>query len=538
MILKKQNASSYLRAVFDNLEDELLVIGNDNRIIEANEAVLRNHGKQRQNIIGQLCYEVSHGLPDICHAPYHECPIREVWETGKPHRVTHAHIYEINGEITTRFLDIIASPIKNKDGDVIAVVELLRDVTAAKETENQLTQAHRNLLALNTIAATVSQSLNLDVVLNTALDRTLEVMHETIGGILLWDEEKQALRYRVHRGLSSNYVKKMKCRVGEGIAGLVAQKGEAILVEDISADHRVVYPTLIASEQLSAFASVPLKSKEHILGVLNIFSHEPRKFKPEDIQLLSSIATQIAVALENAQLHHEIQRKDAIRGDLLREIFSVQEEERRRIARELHDETSQSLASLVAHLEATSLMLPGQIQQAKTRLQEAANISVAILDEIHRLIYELRPSLLDDLGLVAASRWLADNNLAKAGIHVDFQTKGRLHRLTSPVEATLFRVIQEAVSNIAKHSHAKKASIIIIFDKDMVKVRIKDDGIGFDVKHATASKIRPKGLGIVGMKERVELINGNITIASNPNKKGTAIEIEIPLGQGGTNVKN
>ncbi len=526
--MKDRGSPSYLQAIIDSLEDELLVVDRDYRIIEANEALLTRHGKRRQEVIGKYCYDVSHGLPELCHLPRHECPVKAVVETGKPIRVTHTHIYYVNGEKQERQLDIIASPITDSQGNITAVTEVMRDVTEAKELEAKMAETHQHLLALHAIATEVSQSLELDTVLGSALDKTLEVMNGNIGGILLLDEERQKLCYRVHRGLSSRYVGEMCLNLGEGIAGKVAQTGEPLLSEDISTDPRAAQPQLISTERLRAFASVPLRSKEKVLGVINIASYEARKFSTEDIRLLESIAAQVAVAVENAKLHQEVQRKEEIRGELLREIFSIQEEERKRIARELHDETSQSLASLAANLEATAGMLPPGANKVRARLRELQSLSISILDAIHKLTYELRPTLLDDLGLVAATRWLLDNILGAAGVMVDFKTTGRQRRLPPEIETTIFRVMQEAINNIAKHAHAKKASISLYSKNSVVGVRIRDDGRGFDVNEALGTKDRPRGLGLLGMKERVELMNGNLSIRSRPGG-GTKIDIEIPL---------
>lgn len=240
------------------------------------------------------------------------------------------------------------------------------------------------------------------------------------------------------------------------------------------------------------------------------------------------IAAQIAIAIENAKLHQEVQHKEEMRGELLREIFSIQEEERRRIARELHDETSQSLASLAVSLEAMAGILPTTADKVRAGLRKAQALSISILDEIGKLIYELRPTLLDDLGLVAATRWLVDNYLRAAGVTVNFKTVGPKRRLPPQVETTLFRVIQEAISNIARHAHAKNASVSLHFKKSVVRVHVRDDGRGFDVEEAISSKDRPRGLGLVGMKERVELVNGTLNIRSRPGGGGTQIDIEIP----------
>ncbi|MFQ5996853.1 MAG: sensor histidine kinase, partial [Dehalococcoidales bacterium] len=205
----------------------------------------------------------------------------------------------------------------------------------------------------------------------------------------------------------------------------------------------------------------------------------------------------------------------------------IQEEERKRIARELHDETSQVLASLSASLEAITEMLPTNTDKIKALLKNAQGLSVTLIDEIHRLIYELRPTLLDDLGLVAATRWLAENTLETTGVAVNFETTGKERRLPSQLETTLFRVIQEAISNIAKHAHARNVSLMLHFRRNVIGVSIKDDGSGFDVEEAIRAKDRPRGLGLLGMKERVELFHGTFAIRSHPGG-GTEIDIEIP----------
>ena len=522
-----RDSGEYLQAIISSLEDELMVIDRDYRIVQANEAVLARHRKHRQEVIGQHCYEVSHGLSELCKPPHHECPVKAVWDTGQPARVTHLHVYEVKNKRQERYVDIIASPVTDRQGNVIAVAELLRDVTEAKEMESKIAEAHRNLLALNAIASVVSQSLDLDTVLSNALNKTLEIMEVNTGGILLWDEERQKLCYRVYKGLSREQVEDVCCRLGEDIAGRAAQNGEAILIEDIAMDPHPTQRSFIAADRLRAFASVPLISKEKVLGVLNIANQDTRKFSSEDIQLLKSIAAQIAIAVENAKLHQKVQQQDENRGELLLEIFSIQEEERRRIARELHDETSQVLASLNASLEATVGVLPDSANKAKAILREAQALSVSALDEIHRLIYELRPTLLDDLGLVAATRWLAETNLEAAGVAINFSIIGRERRLPSQLEATLFRVIQEAISNITRHAHARNASVFLHFKKRIIRARIIDDGRGFDLEEALSSKDRPRGLGLMGMKERVELMRGTLSISSSP-KGGTVIDIEIP----------
>ncbi|MBI4304580.1 MAG: GAF domain-containing protein [Chloroflexi bacterium] len=425
----------------------------------------------------------------------------------------------------------VAASGKDEIGQLAQSFEDMRtNLKTSREELEQRTKELSSLLSVSEVLTSLPDLSNLDTALGSALDKTLDIMKADTGGILLLDDEGQKLRYKVHRGLSDKYAEEVQMSLGEGIAGRVAQTGEPILVEDISADHRAAYSSLIAGEGLRGFASVPLRSKSKVLGVLNVASRDAQKFSPQDVRLLEGIARQIATAIENARLHQEVQRKDEVRGELLREILTIQEEERRRIARELHDETSQVLASLSANLEAASGMLPADSERVKARLKEAQNLSISVLDEVHRLIYELRPSLLDDLGLVTAVRWLLENNLQAVGVKVGFKTVGRTKRLPPQLEATLFRVIQEAVNNIARHARAENAEVILQFKRGAICIQIKDDGQGFDVREAISSKDRPRGFGLLGMKERVELANGALSIHSQPGS-GTEIDIEIPLSK-------
>jgi signal transduction histidine kinase len=399
----------------------------------------------------------------------------------------------------------------------------------------QRTKELSAILSVSEILTSISDPSNLNTILHDALMKTLEIMQQKIGGILILDDERQLLHYQIHHGLSKEYTQESYWRLGEGISGTVAQTGETIVTEDVSKDPRAAHPDFVQLEGLRAFASVPIPSQDKVLGVLNIASNEARSFSPQDIRLLEGIAGELGTTIVNARLQQDVQNKEEIRGELLREIMTIQEEERRRIARELHDETSQSLASLAANLEAISSTLPADEEKIKIKIKEAQSLSIRILDEIHRLIYELRPSLLDDLGLLAATRWLAENNLEVIGIKSTFKTIGRERRLPRHIESTVFRVVQEAITNIAKHSHAKNADIILHFNKNTIRVNIKNDGKGFDVKEAITSKQRPRGLGLLGMKERVELISGTFTIRSHNRRIGTEIDIEIPIKKGGSN---
>jgi PAS domain S-box-containing protein len=212
-------------------------------------------------------------------------------------------------------------------------------------------------------------------------------------------------------------------------------------------------------------------------------------------------------------------------------IVSVREEEKKGIARDLHDETSQLLASLHAHLAAAIGILHEDADKAEALLRTAQSLSTTVLDEIQRLIYELRPSLLDEFGLVAAIRSLADNRLKAAGLEVSFKITGVARRLPPTLEVPLFRVVQEAFNNVIRHAQASVVKASIRFKKDSIKISVLDNGIGFDVQEAMNPKGDSRGLGLLGMRERIELMKGTLEIKAGSDR-GTEITVEIPFSNG------
>lgn len=224
----------------------------------------------------------------------------------------------------------------------------------------------------------------------------------------------------------------------------------------------------------------------------------------------------------------ELERKEEARGQLLSQVISAQEDERKRIARELHDETSQALTTLVLNLD-TLAMSPVKASKLRERLKGIRSVAVSTLEGIHKLIYDLRPAMLDDLGLLAAIRWYAESRLESAGVEVHLETAGNERRLPPQVETSLFRITQEAIANLAQHAQAESASITVEFGEDYVTVQIEDDGKGFDVTEIFHRyEADGRGLGLLGMEERVSLLGGKLVIKSHPGG-GTQIVAQVPL---------
>ncbi len=405
------------------------------------------------------------------------------------------------------------------------------DGLGTQNPNDETERRYHELLALSRVSAALSGLWDLDAILTVALDNVLDIMDGTVGGILLLDEQTQTLSYRVHRGLSPGYVEEVRLHLGEGITGGVAQSSKAVLLEDISTDPRVKYTDLVSSEGLKAFISVPLRAKDKALGVINIASHIPRRFTTHDMHLLHSIGDQLGVAIEQARLYERLKKARERYRQLARQTLMAREEERKRIARELHDETSQALSGLTLQLQALvdmAEMSGGQDTEFIARLKKVQSLAVQVHSETSRLIADLHPALLDTLGLVPAIRQYAEANLRSLGINVAVEFEGVDRRLPPEVETGLFRFAQGAIGNIAQHSRASNATIILEYRDDELRLRISDDGQGFDVSKITDVEESGRGRGVFSMKERVALLGGTCLIESQFGQ-GTTVSARVPI---------
>jgi len=224
------------------------------------------------------------------------------------------------------------------------------------------------------------------------------------------------------------------------------------------------------------------------------------------------------------QLHQELVKREALRQQLLRHTVIAQEEERGRIARELHDETAQVLTAFSLHL-ATLRDQPGNGVSLRQQVAHLQSLSNKMSQGIYRLVHDLRPAQLDDLGLVAALQYLVDEFRQQVGLDVQLDIRGQSERLNRLVETVAFRIAQEALTNIVRHSKAKEATVRLHFFPEQLTLQVQDQGIGFDPQKRL---IPPSGWGLEGMRERAESLGGQLNLESSPGK-GTLVEVLIPL---------
>lgn len=245
------------------------------------------------------------------------------------------------------------------------------------------------------------------------------------------------------------------------------------------------------------------------------------------VEKAEKLSTQIGIALEYltgdlTQLHNKYEElKD--KQLLSIRIIEAQEDERRRIAREIHDGPAQAIANVLLKAELCEKLISKDINKSKIELKNLKDIAHDSLKEVRKIIYDLRPSTLDDLGLIPAVSRYITNFVNETGIDVNFIVLSENKRLNSEVEITCYRVIQEALTNIFKHSKAQNAVVKLEFSERYISIFVKDNGLGFDTNNISS------GYGLMGMRERVQILNGKFEVSSTPNV-GTQIYVSIPLG--------
>ncbi len=226
-----------------------------------------------------------------------------------------------------------------------------------------------------------------------------------------------------------------------------------------------------------------------------------------------------------AAVNETLEERERVREQLLRKVISAQEDERKRIARELHDETSQTLAALGMGVDAA--LATGVSPATSQRLADVRRLVDRMHQELHRLIVNLRPSVLDDLGLAAAIQWFAERHLNAAGVAVRCELGDLDVRLPPEVETALFRAVQEAIVNIARHAHAESVLIQGAVEHGSVTIEIEDDGVGFEPQQVGSTPGSLRGVGLLGMRERIEILGGSMQLESEPDG-GTRVVMRVP----------
>jgi signal transduction histidine kinase len=385
-------------------------------------------------------------------------------------------------------------------------------------------RTENTVVALWRINEKLSSSLDLDT-LTDGLVRQTVFLVDAEGGCLGLRTPQGMVCRRYFRGAEVLPLEHCWAE-GEGLPGWLVAHRRPYITNEAASDALVRDEPWAALAVRSLIAVPLLGSAGEVVGFLQLHNKKGRGFGPSDQQKLEAVSPPASIAVQNALAYRELQHAEAVRRHLLDRVISAQEEERRRIARELHDEIGQLLTSLLVGLRSVEEMATPEAMGA--RIEKLRKDTATTLTEVRRLARGLRPNLLDDLGLDAALSLYAEEFGRTNGIRTDVHVTGLSNtRLPSPVETALYRIAQEALTNAARHAGATTVSLVVRRGPSEVRLVVEDDGRGFDAD--TALQPTRDHLGLLGMRERATLLNGRLWLESGPGK-GAAVYVALPLG--------
>jgi two-component system, NarL family, sensor histidine kinase DevS len=372
------------------------------------------------------------------------------------------------------------------------------------------TRWSRQLLSLQEVGNALATETDLEQLLDLVVRRLRDLLDARVVALAL-PAGGDELRFAAVAGAGTEDLLGTTISRSKSKSGAVLKRGRSERIDSVLDDPEVHQEV---SRQLGARTGmwVPLIARDEAIGVLEIHDKEgsdPR-FNHDDFRLAETFAARAAVAVELSQ---------RVARDTVRRVVQAQELERRRLARELHDETGQALTSILLGLKPLEESADGPARAALSELREHV---VSALQDVRRLAVELRPAVLDDFGLIPALERLTDS-FSEQDVRVDFHSALGGMRLPGEVETTLYRVVQESLTNIVKHAHAHKVSVSVVRRESGVAAVIEDDGAGFDER-----TVRAEGIGLIGMRERLALLDGRLEVESRPGA-GTTIVAEVPL---------
>jgi PAS domain S-box-containing protein len=416
--------------------------------------------------------------------------------------------------------------VRSKHGEIIGYQGIAKDITARTDATRNFFQRHRELWVLTSVAFAMNQTQDLDAILRTALERALTALNLTRGGIFLIDYEKPVFVLAAQQGFHGNLTKK-----NNQIQLLDETLMKALLQKELTLTPEPIFPPFKAilndeDNNLIQLICFLITAKEKASGFLALDVPPDRDLAAgHDFHLLGSLGNFLGGAIENNRLAQTIGHHREELKVLTARLFHSQETERRRIARELHDEVGQALTGINFALETIEKVALKEPERLKAHILQIKKQINGTYQEMRRLSHWLHPALLSDLGLEPALEAYFKNISERCDLRIDFKMMGFAKWSNLDIESVLYRLAQEALTNTLKHAFATRFKLSIIKSYPNIIFLAQDDGIGFD---AEQFKWKRPSLGLLSMRERAAMLGGKFTLQTAKGA-GVRIRIEIPL---------
>lgn len=422
--------------------------------------------------------------------------------------------------------NVVVSAVRDERGELQGYAKVTRDTTERRKAEELRRLYAKRLQALYEISRAILAAQSPHAIAEAALRRLRRIVPCAYAHII----SVPGADHPAHVLMSvadESFALDESSWTASALCDAVMASPEAHQVVMIGLDEPSVLPVLqpFAAVGLRQLAVAPLVAHNALIGELILGRADDEAFDPNQLDIIRQIADQLAVALQHAQLFAEVQQGNERLQSLSQRLLEVQELERRTIAGELHDEIGQALTFVKMSLQALHLNVDATT--AGERTGESIAIVERALEQVRNLSLDLRPSLLDDLGLVATLRWYVARQARAASFAIHFSADEPAGRLTSVLETVCFRIAQEALTNIIRHAQASEVWVQLRCGAELC-LTIRDDGVGFEPERAEARASHGQSLGLLGMRERASLSGGRLSVVSTPGR-GTTVAASFPI---------
>lgn len=431
-----------------------------------------------------------------------------------------------------RWIHLRSAPMFSDKSALLGHVATVDDLTERKQADDKLRRYAERLETLHEIDRDILYTRSSALIAQSALIRIRQLAQCQWGCVAQFILKSRKAEVLAAYGpgksaIEAGTILPMKeFELGKRAADV---QGRLQWVEDVSSlPQRSLVVQLLQAERLRACLSVPLVSRERVVGVLTLAASSPETFTAENLEVAREEADSLALVVQHAGLREQV-RADCKQLEIMsRRLVQSHEDERRQIAGELHDEIGQGLTALKSNLQGMAREAPVRI--VNPRLQESLQLIERTIQQVRDLSVALRPSVLDDLGLVAALRWQTDRMAHRSGLTAHFVADPLPTRLPAEIEIACYRVAQESLNNVVRHAQARQVRIELRRVGGELRLMVRDDGLGFNARAARLRAVRGDSFGLLGMEERVLLLGGSFKIKSAP-QGGTQVRACFPLTQ-------
>lgn len=419
------------------------------------------------------------------------------------------------------------APIWAKDeiGEVALAINTMTDHLV--QTQADLARTNRRLAATNRIMVAAERENEIHDVLYAILENIVKVMHLETGWVYLRDPERNVYHLASWYGVPPALESSLRCEACTAecqcqhdlVNGRFATNAQLRRCDRLENQY---------GYRLAQHISIPIEARGQKFGVVNLLCRDGHPVTSGELDILATIGTQISEIVANAWLQLKLAEKEQARQVLLESLVEAQEEEQGRLARELHDGAGQMLTTLLVRIK--TLEKECQTPALQNGLQSLLEMVAETIEQVRDLSYRLRPAALEEFGLPVALSILVEEMTEDAAITARFLTDLNQDTLPTGIEVTLYRIAQEALTNVVRHAQAQTVQVSLSRDETGVILCIKDDGCGFEPHRATAVS-EQRNLGLISMRERAAIAGGILTLDTKPGA-GTTLLVRLPLHEG------